>query len=287
MAARIFASLLVLGSAAFLLSNCSSTDAGTGTPAAGNTGSAGSSAVGGGGSSALGGGGSSALGGGGSSALGGGGSSAVGGAGSAGMASGGTGGIASAGGASAGTAQGGSGGSRAGAGGQASGGGSSGGAGGGSGAFALTSSKLTEGAAFASEFTCASNPNHSPPLAWTPGPSAALSYALVLLDTNNSFNHWVVWDIPPSTSMLIESLPTTANLSMPAGAKQVSGQGMGYLGPCPSGMTHIYKFTLYALDVATLPGVTTSSMSADVATAVQAHDIASATLSGTSNAKKP
>ena len=204
------------------------------------------------------------------------------------MASGGTAGIANAGGASAGAgaAQGGSGGARAGAGGQASGGGSSAGAGGG-GAFALTSSKLAEGAAFASEFTCASNPNHSPPLTWTPGPSAALSYALVLLDTNNSFNHWVVWDMPPSTSMLVESLPTTANLSMPAGAKQVSGQGMGYLGPCPGGTPHTYKFTIYALDVATLPGVTTSSMSSDVATAIQAHDIASATLSGTSNAKRP
>jgi Raf kinase inhibitor-like YbhB/YbcL family protein len=151
----------------------------------------------------------------------------------------------------------------------------------------LTSSKLTAGAAFPTEFTCASNPNHSPPLAWTPGPSAALSYALVLLDTNNSFNHWVVWDIPPGTNMLPESLPTTAALTMPAGAKQASGQGMGYLGPCPSGMTHTYKFTLYALDVATLPGVMASTSTANLAAAIEMHDIASASLSATSDAKKP
>jgi len=140
---------------------------------------------------------------------------------------------------------------------------------------------------FPTEFTCASNPNHSPPLSWTPGPSAALSYALVMLDTNITFNHWVVWDIPPSTTMLPESLATTAMLTVPAGAKQVSGQGMGYLGPCPSGMLHTYKFTLYALDVATLPGVTTSSTTANVAAAIEMHDIATATLSATSDAKKP
>ena len=173
-------------------------------------------------------------------------------------------------------------------GGQATGGGLNAGAGGGgSGAFALTSSKLTAGAAFPTELTCASNPNHSPPLAWTPGPSAALSYALVLLDTNNSFNHWVVWDIPPATRMLPEALPTTATLTMPAGAKQASGQGMGYLGPCPGGTAHTYKFTLYALDVATLPGVTTSTSTANLAAAIEMHDIASASLSATSDAKKP
>jgi Raf kinase inhibitor-like YbhB/YbcL family protein len=114
-----------------------------------------------------------------------------------------------------------------------------------------------------------------------------LSYALVFLDTNITFNHWVVWDIPPSTLMLPEALPTTAMLTMPAGAKQASGQGTGYLGPCPSGMTHTYKFTIYALDVATLPGVTTSSSTMNIAAAIEMHDIASASLSGTSDAKKP
>ena len=190
---------------------------------------------------------------------------------------------------SAGATQGGSGGMGAGSGGQATGGGSSAGAGGqgGGGGFALTSSKLTAGMAFPPEFTCASTSDHSPPLAWTPGPSAALSYALVLLDTNNNFNHWVVWDIPPSTTTLPESLPTTATLTMPAGAKQAAGSGMGYLGPCPSGTLHTYKFTLYALDVATLPSVTTSTSTMSLAAAIEMHDIASATLSATSDAKKP
>jgi Raf kinase inhibitor-like YbhB/YbcL family protein len=108
-----------------------------------------------------------------------------------------------------------------------------------------------------------------------------------MVDTNITFNHWVVWDIPPSTTMLQESLETTAMLTMPAGAKQAAGQGMGYLGPCPNGMSHTYKFTIYALDVATLPGVTTSSTTANVAAAIEMHDIASANFSGTSDATKP
>jgi phosphatidylethanolamine-binding protein (PEBP) family uncharacterized protein len=52
-------------------------------------------------------------------------------------------------------------------------------------------------------------------------------------------------------------------------------------------MSHIYKFTVYALDVATLPGAMTSMSTADLSAAVQMHDLASASLSGNSDAKKP
>ena len=116
-----------------------------------------------------------------------------------------------------------------------------------------------------------------------------MSYALVMTDKDapgGAFNHWVVWDIPSSTTMLAASLGTTAMLTMPTGAKQVAGQGMGYLAPCPpSNATHTYVFTLYALDVATLPGVTTSTSTANLVTAIQMHDIASATFSAPSDGK--
>ncbi|HYQ14855.1 MAG TPA: YbhB/YbcL family Raf kinase inhibitor-like protein, partial [Polyangiaceae bacterium] len=169
-------------------------------------------------------------------------------------------------------------------------GGSSGSGGGSTGAFALTSPKLTEGAKFADEYTCASgNAGKSVPLTWTAGPSGTLSYAVILLDTNTMppFNHWVIWDIPPTTTMLPEGLATDAMLTMPAGAKQKGGQGSGYLGPCPSGNSHVYKFTVYAMDVATLPNAMTSMATSALATAVQAHDLASASLSGNSDAKSP
>ena len=275
MAARIFASLLVLGSASLVLTNCGSSDRDFGANA-GSPGVAGSAA----GAPATAGApaGGAPAGGGGSSSVGGAGS-----VGSAGMASGGTAGSVGGGGAGAGSGQGGSGGARAGAGGQATGGGSSAGAGGGSGAFALTSSKLSAGMAFPADYTCAGD-DHSPPFAWGPGPSGTMSYALVLQDTNNSLNHWVLYDIPAATSSLPESLATTATLTTPAGAKQKAYQGNAYMGPCPSGMTHTYTFTLYALSVATLPGVTASSSTMALVTAIQANDLASAALSAMSNA---
>jgi len=270
---------------AFVSLNCSSTssDAGSG----GSTSKAGSSGSGGTGAAAVatGGGGSNpmVMAGGGAPATGGGGASTGGGgqgttAGTSGGPAGAPGGTAGATGGAAGTS-----------GGPASGGGVAAGSGGqgGAGGFALSSSKLTEGAKFADEFTCATTTDHSPPLTWTAGPSGTLSYAIVFLDTNITFNHWVIYDIPPATLMLPEALPTDATLAMPAGAKQKSGQGMGYLGPCPSGVMHTYRFTIYALDVAALPGVTASSSTAELSAAIQMHDIASARLSGTSDAKKP
>jgi Raf kinase inhibitor-like YbhB/YbcL family protein len=286
MRAPIFASVLVLGSCAFLLTNCGSSDGGSNTPTAGNTGVAGGGAGAPAAAAGAPAGGSPA----GGSPAGGGGSSSVGG-GSAGTATGGSVGTAGGGAANAGSSQGGSAGAHAGAAGQATGGGASAGAGGQGGGsssgFALTSSKLTAGMTFPTDFTCA-GANHSPPFAWGPGPSTTLSYALVLQDTNNNLNHWVLWDIPAATSTLSESLETTAALTMPAGAKQKAYTGVAYRGPCPSGMVHTYKFTLYALDVATLPGLTTSSMPDAVVTAIQAHDLASASLSATSDAtQKP
>ena len=268
MTVRIFASLLLLGCGALLLTQCDAGDSSTlETPSAGSPAVAGGGAVGSSGAPAVGGAGS----GGAATGLGGGGSSA---GGASGASTGGTSGASGGGAGAAGAA----GGSIAGAGGQA-------GAGGGGG-FTLTSIKLSAGAAFPADFTCA-GVDHSPPLAWTSGPSATLSYALVLQDTNNMLNHWVLWDVPPATRELPESLATTATLTTPAGAKQKAFQGSGYMGPCPSGTLHTYVFTLYALDVATLPGDTAASTTANLVTAIQMHDVANAALSATSDAKMP
>ena len=68
-------------------------------------------------------------------------------------------------------------------------------------------------------------------------------------------------------------------------AKQINRfTGDGYFGPCPSGTTHTYVFEVYAIDVATLPGVGITGMPEAVRTMMMAHDLASGTLSGMSNA---
>ena len=56
--------------------------------------------------------------------------------------------------------------------------------------------------------------------------------------------------------------------------------GVGYFGPCP-GTQHTYRFTVYAIDVATLPGIDTASSGDAVQAAILLNDLASATLTGT------
>jgi Raf kinase inhibitor-like YbhB/YbcL family protein len=110
-----------------------------------------------------------------------------------------------------------------------------------------------------------------------------MSYAIVLTDKSiNDFRHWVLWDIPAATMSLPPDLPRTATLMIPMSAKQVSiamDGGHGYAGPCPPSGIHTYEFALYAVDVATLPGVTTNSPPAAVVTALSGmHQLARTTL---------
>ena len=73
-----------------------------------------------------------------------------------------------------------------------------------------------------------------------------------------------------------------------SGAKQKgmggSGTSQQFFGPCPGGSSHRYEFTLYALKVATLPGLSASSTIAQVETAALANDIANVKLAATSAA---
>jgi Raf kinase inhibitor-like YbhB/YbcL family protein len=164
----------------------------------------------------------------------------------------------------------------------ASTGGASTGGSGGMAAFALTSTGFVEGAEIPSQYAC-SGANVSPPLAWTPGPQGTQSYAIVFTDKSNNLIHWVLWDIPSSVSQLPENVQKTANPSVPAGAKQVKSYDnstFGYLGPCPPNK-HTYEFAVHALDVASLPNVTTSSTRAAVNAEIGSHDLGSATLTGT------
>jgi phosphatidylethanolamine-binding protein (PEBP) family uncharacterized protein len=146
------------------------------------------------------------------------------------------------------------------------------------GVMTLTSSAFMAEARLPRQYRCVtlggmSGP--SPALAWSGGPTA-LSYAVTLTDLSNRIAHWTLYDIPPTTTMLPEGLPLGAMLTMPAGAKQSNNQlpqltGPGYFGPCGGAAPGMYEFQVYALDVATLPGVTASSTYSQVRTAITMH----------------
>lgn len=216
------------------------------------------------------------------------GGTSAGGTSAAGSASGGTGQAGSA------TAGSGGAGGTSGAGGAGGAGGSSGSSAGSSGAggsgggsaepFALKSTAFKEGEQVPLKYKCAEvNPkgeNISPPLSWGPGPAGTKSYAIVMMHVPNP-EHWVIWDIPANVTSLPENVEHAAMPAVPAGSKQslvdLDGfQGSGYLGPCPQAVNSVqsYRFTLYALDVETVPGLSATSNPTQAATAVKAHLVA-------------
>jgi Raf kinase inhibitor-like YbhB/YbcL family protein len=158
----------------------------------------------------------------------------------------------------------------------------------GGGPFALTSPAFVEGGNVPTANTCG-GADTSPQLDWTSGPAATKSYAVVLTDVADGTVYWAVWDIPADASSLAAMLPNVAMLPTPAGAKQVrlGGGGNGYTGPCPGGATHAFQFEVDALDVATLPNVSTTSTAAVVNAAVSMHTLGRALLTGMSDAQAP
>ena len=92
--------------------------------------------------------------------------------------------------------------------------------------------------------------------------------------------HWVLYDLPATTSELAEGVPQSQLL--PDGAKQGLNdfRRIGYGGPCPPpGKPHRYFFKLYALDVLLdlKPGLTKK----DLEHAMEKHILAQAQLMGT------
>lgn len=155
-----------------------------------------------------------------------------------------------------------------GAGGVAGGGFGTAGAGtGGETAFTLGSTAVPTNGTFADANTCV-GADTSPDLEWAPGIGQAQSYAVALADAATGTPQWIVWDIPASVTSLPAGVGASGMLTVPAGAKQVSSSGAGYVGPCPMNARRFYEFTIYALPVPTLAGVTTDSPLSAVATAI-------------------
>lgn len=121
----------------------------------------------------------------------------------------------------------------------------------------LTSPDLKDGSTIpdrqvANAFGCTAA-NISPALNWTGTPAGTQSFVLTVYDpdapTGSGFVHWVVYDIPATTTGLPAGAGSEGGV-LPAGAKQMNDAGMnGYLGACPpvGDKAHRYIFTLYAL----------------------------------------
>jgi Raf kinase inhibitor-like YbhB/YbcL family protein len=109
---------------------------------------------------------------------------------------------------------------------------------------------VSEGAfahgAMPARFTCAGKRPATPPLTWAGAPAGTKSVALVVDDSDapiTPYVYWVVFDIGPGTSALLEG-------QLPHGARQAKGTAgyNRYDPPCPGSDGHSYRFTVYALN---------------------------------------
>jgi len=115
-------------------------------------------------------------------------------------------------------------------------------------AFTLSSPAFEDGATVPRQFTC-DGEDLAPPLAWSGAPEGTRSFALVMEDPDaphGTFTHWLLYDIPRTTTHLRED-----------GGGKALRNSFGraeYGGPCPppGHGPHRYVFTLYALDVSVL-----------------------------------
>ena len=151
----------------------------------------------------------------------------------------------------------------------------------------ITTPTFADGAEIPSKFT-QSDPNAvSPKLDWTHVPPNTVSFALILHDPDVALQHktddvlhWMIFNIPGTTTSLPEAVPATAQL--PDGsiqAKNLRG-GVGYMGPgAPAaGPHHHYTFELFALDIKLDLGP--DATRADVLKAIDGHILGKGVLVG-------
>ena len=159
------------------------------------------------------------------------------------------------------------------------------------GTFAVTSSDLTEGRpladTFAYEGATDAAANRSPQLSWSGFPAGTKSFAVTCYDpdapTPSGFWHWVLVDVPLSTTSLDQGAGA-AGASLPGGAFHVrndwSSKDYGGAFPPDGDRPHRYYFVVHAVDVDSL-GVDDEASAAVVSFSLAFHTLARAQLVGT------
>jgi Raf kinase inhibitor-like YbhB/YbcL family protein len=125
----------------------------------------------------------------------------------------------------------------------------------------------------------------SPQLSWSGFPAATKSFVVTMYDpqapTGSGFWHWIVTDIPATTTSLPLNAGVPNSALLPAGAVQLNDDAGAarYIGGAPpkgSGV-HDYYLTVTALDVAA-SGVGPSASGALLGFTIGSHTIARATI---------
>jgi Raf kinase inhibitor-like YbhB/YbcL family protein len=122
--------------------------------------------------------------------------------------------------------------------------------------------------------------NINPPLSIGGIPDETESLALIMDDPDamepagKIWDHWVVWNIDPSTNEIPEDWTVTS-----ATEGENDYEEPGYGGPNPPDREHTYYFKLYALD--TSLDLDAGSKKEDLESAMKGHILDEAELTGT------
>jgi Raf kinase inhibitor-like YbhB/YbcL family protein len=158
----------------------------------------------------------------------------------------------------------------------------------------LTSGEVSNGETIKMEqvfnsFTCTGQ-NISPSLSWSGAPKGTKSFVITVYDpdapTGSGWWHWVVINIPASTTSLPKNAGDAKSDLLPAGAMQTRTDfgTPGYGGPCPpqGDKPHHYHFTVFAVDEDKLQFAQSDQASAAlVGFELHFHTLEKATLVGT------
>jgi Raf kinase inhibitor-like YbhB/YbcL family protein len=152
-------------------------------------------------------------------------------------------------------------------------------------ALALTSPSFAAGHDIPSDYTCEGG-DISPRLDWTGVPAGTKSLALIVDDPDApdpaapkmTWVHWVLYNIPPTSTRLAEAIERD---SLPSGSREGKNdwKRTGYGGPCPPIGRHRYFFKLFALDVE-LPDLNTPTKP-QLEKAMEGHILEKVELMGT------
>src|ERR1700689_1376161 len=155
--------------------------------------------------------------------------------------------------------------------------------------FQLTSSDIGPDKPLAQDFVFSgfgcTGANQSPALRWSGAPQGTKSSAVALFDPDamqgRGFWHWLMVNIPASTTSLSRDAGKNDGSKLPSGAAQIKNgfRVVGYSGSCPppTDGPHGYVMAVYALKVTAL-AVPADATSAMMLAAIEADSLGKASL---------
>ena len=152
--------------------------------------------------------------------------------------------------------------------------------------FKLMSSAYTEGSMIPTQFSCADPNAASPALQWSNPPTAAVSFAVIMHDTDAApmkgsmdVTHWTFWNVSAGSTSVAAGVKPDSSPDGIVQGKNIRNVN-GYQPPCPppGSAPHHYIFEIYALD--TKLDLPAGSARADLLKAMDGHVVGKASYFG-------